>query len=122
MKVVIKKSIRTTLITLIAVLMSTLSFAEAPVAETKVYWIDVRSAEEYAQGHHSQAVNIPHTIIASKIEALTPDKSSAINVYCRSGKRAGIAQKTLQDMGYTKVTNIGGYQNAKAFDKGAEGF
>lgn len=76
--------------------------------------IDVRSAKEFESGHLEQAVNIPHTEIADKIADQVKDKDAKIEVYCKSGTRAGIAQKTLQDMGYTNVHNTGGYEDLKA--------
>ncbi|WP_041590145.1 rhodanese-like domain-containing protein [Teredinibacter turnerae] len=75
------------------------------------YWIDVRSADEYAGGHYSAAVNIPHTEIAARIGEVTDDKNADIHVYCRSGRRSGIAKETLEKMGYTQVTNEGGYSD-----------
>jgi phage shock protein E len=75
-------------------------------------WIDVRSAQEYSDGHVEQATNIPHNEIAAGISELTTDKDATIYVYCRSGRRSGIAQDTLEGMGYTQVTNIGGLEDA----------
>lgn len=79
-------------------------------------WIDVRSAEEYAQGHLQGALNITHDTLASRIKAIEPNKNAPIHLYCRSGRRAEVARKTLLDMGYTNVTNHGGYQ--ALYDKG----
>jgi len=75
--------------------------------------IDVRSAEEYSAGHIKGAVNIPDTEIAKEIENYTKDKSRKILLYCRTGRRAGIALETLTNLGYTNVENIGGYEDAK---------
>lgn len=75
-------------------------------------WIDVRSAQEYSDGHVEQAANIPHDEIATGITALTTDKDATIYVYCRSGRRSGIARDTLEEMGYTQVVNIGGLEDA----------
>ena len=72
-------------------------------------WIDVRTAEEYATGHHPQAINIPYNEIAEKIAAYADSKEQPINLYCRSGRRAGIAKDTLEALGYSKVANLGGY-------------
>lgn len=72
-------------------------------------WIDVRTAEEYAEGHVAGAVNIPHEIIGSQIKAITGDVDSDIRVYCKSGRRSGIAKDTLSGMGYSNVVNEGGY-------------
>jgi len=75
-------------------------------------WIDVRSAQEYSEGHVEQAVNIPYDEIAGGIAALSTNKDAAIYVYCRSGRRSGIAQTTLEEIGYTQVINIGGLDDA----------
>jgi phage shock protein E len=77
-------------------------------------WIDVRSADEYNTEHVSEAVNIPHTEISGRIDEVTTDKDALIYVYCRSGRRSGIAQTTLSEAGYTNVVNVGGLQDAQA--------
>lgn len=76
-------------------------------------WIDVRSAEEYASGHVSSAVNIPHTEIAARIGEVTTDKDALIYVYCRSGRRSGFALDVLEAAGYTNVVNAGGLEDAQ---------
>jgi phage shock protein E len=75
----------------------------------KAICIDVRTAEEYATGFYPGAINISYEVIGEKISAVAPDKSAEIHLYCRSGRRSGIALKTLMDMGYTHVINEGGY-------------
>jgi phage shock protein E len=75
-------------------------------------WIDVRSAEEYNTEHVSAAVNIPYTEINGRISAVTDDKDALIYVYCRSGRRSGIAQGTLEEAGFTNVKNIGSLEAA----------
>ncbi|MFA9487325.1 MULTISPECIES: rhodanese-like domain-containing protein [unclassified Mannheimia] len=74
-------------------------------------WIDVRSAEEFAQGHLENAVNIPHTEISTQITKLNLSKDEPIHVYCRSGRRSEIALDELKKLGYTNVTNQGGYND-----------
>jgi len=81
---------------------------------TEAIWIDVRSVDEYQSGHVSQAVHIPHTEIATRIEEVTRDKDAEIFVYCRSGRRSGIARETLIDLGYTNVVNAGGIEDARS--------
>lgn len=76
-------------------------------------WIDVRSADEYASGHISPAVNIPHVEIADRIGEVTADKDALIYLYCRSGRRSGFALDALEAAGYTNVVNVGGYEDAK---------
>ncbi len=92
-------------------------FSIAVVSEIRAeeaYWIDVRTAEEYNAGHVSQAVNIPYTEIATRIGEVTGDKDAPIYVYCRSGRRSGIARETLIAEGFSNVTNLGGLQDAQA--------
>jgi rhodanese-related sulfurtransferase len=67
--------------------------------------VDVRTAEEYSSGHIPGAMNIPYDIIASNLP--TPDKNALVIVYCRSGNRSGIAKKTLESLGYSRVVNFG---------------
>lgn len=86
--------------------------ATAEKAGTAI-WIDVRTAEEFNAGHLAGALHIPHEQIAAKIAAVTEDKNAEIYLYCRSGRRSGLALEALQAMGYSKVTNAGGYEALK---------
>ena len=43
-------------------------------------WIDVRSPEEFSQGHLPGALNIVHTDIATKIGSVTQDKNAEIKL------------------------------------------
>ncbi|MCA9213689.1 MAG: rhodanese-like domain-containing protein [Planctomycetales bacterium] len=83
-------------------------------AEAETLIIDVRSTEEWDSGHLSQAIHIPHTEIGTQIEAHAASKDAKIALYCRSGGRAGVAKTTLEELGYTNVENVGGYQDAQA--------
>lgn len=86
----------------------------AGIQAEEALWIDVRSAEEYHTARVSGAVNIPYTEIAGRIGEVTEDKDALIYVYCRSGRRSGIAKDTLESAGFTNVTNLGGLQDAQA--------
>ena len=77
-------------------------------------WIDVRTPEEYSQGHIKGAPNIPWQEFLERVHEIVPDKNTAVHLYCRSGRRSGIAQQAMQEMGYTKVTNQGGFEDIKA--------
>ena len=88
--------------------------AAAQPAKAKGIWIDVRTPEEYQEGHLADAVNIPHDQIANKISATAADKNAPIHLYCKSGRRAGLAKQQLEKMGYTNVSNHGGYQDLLA--------
>lgn len=75
------------------------------------FWIDVRTAEEYAQGHVKGSINIPFEEIGGQINNITHDVDSDVRVYCRTGRRSGIAKDTLNGMGYANVINEGGYED-----------
>mgnify|MGYP003608999192 CR=1 FL=1 len=70
--------------------------------------IDVRTAAEYQQAHIRQAINVPFDQINGRIAALTADRDAHIVLYCRSGRRSGIAEQTLRQLGYRQVENRGG--------------
>lgn len=92
---------------------------ESPVAKDQALqprtgvWIDVRTAKEYESGHLSGAVHIPYDMIGNQIAAVVPDKAAEIHLYCRTGRRSGMALKTLENMGYTNVVNEGSYAKLK---------
>lgn len=75
------------------------------------YWIDVRTTDEFNAGHIEGATHIPYEEIAQRIAEVTSDKNATINLYCRTGRRSGIAQETLQAMGFTNAVNQGGYED-----------
>ena len=79
--------------------------------KTRGVWIDVRSAQEFAQGHLENAVNIPYDELTDNIATLVTDKDHPIHLYCRSGSRANIALQTLKKLGYRNVINHGGYED-----------
>ena len=69
-----------------------------------------RIHREFKSGHLARAINIPYDEIGSRIRSVTDDKNREIVLYCRSGRRSGIALRTLKEMGYTKLENAGGYE------------
>ena len=73
--------------------------------------IDVRTKDEFKSGHLEKAINIPYTEIEEQIKSITKDTYKNIVVYCKSGRRSGIAQKKLLKMGYKNVVNGGGYKD-----------
>ena len=70
--------------------------------------LDVRTQEEYDQGHIPGAILIPDTEIKAKAEEALTDKDQLILVYCRSGRRSKIAAEALADLGYTNIKEFGG--------------
>ena len=70
--------------------------------------LDVRTQEEYDEGHIPGATQISHEEIAEKAEEMLPDKNQLILVYCRSGRRSKIAAEALAELGYTNIKEFGG--------------
>ena len=70
--------------------------------------LDVRTQEEYDQGHIPGAIVISHEKIAEKAEEVLTDKDQLILVYCRSGRRSKIAAEALVELGYTNIKEFGG--------------
>ena len=69
--------------------------------------LDVRTQEEYDQGHIPGAILISHEEIAEKAEDVLTDKDQLILVYCRSGRRSKIAAEALVELGYTNIKEFG---------------
>lgn len=69
--------------------------------------LDVRTPQEYREGHIPGSINIPLQQLDKVIDAYE-NKAAPLFVYCRSGARSRQAAAVLQSMGYTNVTNIGG--------------
>lgn len=84
----------------------------AVVLPEKYLLFDVRTLEEYEVGHLAGAVLIPYDTIRERISVVAPDKSVQIYLYCHSGRRASMAQQTMQKLGYTHVDNLGGISSA----------
>ena len=70
--------------------------------------LDVRTQEEYDQGHIPGAVLIPDTEIEAKAEEVLTDKDQLLLVYCRSGRRSKLAAEALVELGYTNIKEFGG--------------
>lgn len=70
--------------------------------------LDVRTEEEYAEGHIPNAILIPDYEIEAKAEELLNDKNELILVYCRSGRRSKLAAERLIELGYTNIKEFGG--------------
>ena len=71
--------------------------------------LDVRTQDEYDQGHIPGAILIPDTEIKAKAEDVLTDKDQLILVYCRSGRRSKqAAAEILAELGYTNIKEFGG--------------
>ena len=70
--------------------------------------LDVRTEEEFAEGHIKDAILIPDDEITEKAESILTDKDQQILVYCRSGRRSKNAASRLVELGYSNVKEFGG--------------
>ena len=68
--------------------------------------LDVRSPQEYDEGHLEHAMLLPSYEIKQKANEMLSNKEQIIIVYCSTGNRSIKAQKILTNMGYTKVYNL----------------
>ena len=68
--------------------------------------IDVRSPQEYKEGHIGGAISIPEYEMKRNAEDILKDKKKNIVVYCSSGGRSKKAQKLLKKLGYDHVYNL----------------
>ena len=81
---------------------------EAFAQEGSYIIVDVRRADEYAQGHIPGAINIANEEIIDDDPAELSDKDQLIYVYCRSGRRSQEAAAKLAALGYSNVIEFGG--------------
>lgn len=68
--------------------------------------LDVRSKQEYLQGHYSTSINIPSDTITKKFSKKYPNKEIKILVHCASGFRAANIANVLKSYGYTNVYSL----------------
>lgn len=70
--------------------------------------LDVRTVEEYNDGHIPNAICIPNETISEDVINKLPNKEQLLLIYCRSGNRSKQAANKLQELGYTKLVEFGG--------------
>ena len=78
--------------------------------EQQALIVDVRTPEEFADGHYPGAINIPHESILDGLNQLGVTTSTAVILYCRSGNRSGQAEQALREKGFTEARNAGGLE------------
>ncbi len=71
-----------------------------------VILIDVRSPQEYNEGHLNGAILLPEYELLKKAPDEIKDKNAKIVIYCTTGNRSKKAQRMLQDLGYKNVYNL----------------
>ncbi len=87
-----------------------ISLQQAAKAQ-KFILLDVRSTEEFNQGHIPGAINISHDKIIDNLSMLTAYKNTEIIIYCRSGRRAGVAADLLAEHGFMQLSHLTGDMN-----------
>jgi rhodanese-related sulfurtransferase len=78
--------------------------------DPSLFLLDVRTPQEFASGHVPGAVNVPYDQVASHLAEIPKDKD--VVLYCRSGRRAGLAADVLAANGYTKLGHLQGDMEA----------
>ena len=84
-----------------------LSMINAPKSEAYVI-LDVRSAEEFSEGHLPGAINVSHDQIEQHLTDLSQHKDTLVVVHCRSGRRAQVAETALINNGFSKLQHLAG--------------
>ena len=69
--------------------------------------LDVRTRQEYREGHIPKSVNLPLQSL-DNVDEIIENENVPIFVYCHSGSRSRQAEAILRQMGYNHVKNIGG--------------
>ena len=83
-------------------------FMEALKGDSAAILVDVRTPQEFAEGHLPGAVNVELDRLPDLAPGLLPDKNAHLLVYCRSGNRSGFAVSILDQMGYSRLVNMTG--------------
>lgn len=74
----------------------------------KVLVVDVRSPAEFAAGHVPGAINLPVDTLTGSEPVLKDRKQMPVVLYCKSGRRAGIAAAALEKQGFTRLEHLTG--------------
>lgn len=92
--------------------------AKALAEGRRALLVDVRDAAEVqASGKAKGALHVSRGLLEFRADPESPmhdaafDRGRTIIVYCASGGRSALAGKTLKDMGYADVRNLGGFRD-----------
>lgn len=77
-------------------------------SEKSAVLLDVRTQQEYNEGHIPNSLLIPLDGLKESVESKIPDKEAKTLIYCRSGSRSKQAADILISKGYKNVYNLGG--------------
>ncbi len=73
--------------------------------------VDVRTPEEFNEGHIENAINLPVDEIEDRALEVLPNKKETYLIYCRSGNRSAQGAKILENMGYEIIYDFGGIKD-----------
>jgi rhodanese-related sulfurtransferase len=92
--------------------------AKEMIAKGNVLVVDLRDGPEVqASGKVAGAVHVSRGMLEFRADPEVPShdknfsKDKTVLVYCASGGRSALGGKTLKDMGYTQVYNLGGFKD-----------
>lgn len=80
--------------------------AGTAIGKGGVQFIDVRTVEEFKEGHARSAINVPLDGLTESLGKLS--KEQPIYVICRTGSRSAAASQILKENGFTEIYNIKG--------------
>ena len=80
----------------------------ADAVRDEALFLDVREADEYAQGAVPGAMHLPRGFLELQVEGRVPDKDRKIVVYCAGGTRSALAAQALGQLGYSDVASMAG--------------
>lgn len=89
-----------------AELMERLNAGRAPIL------VDVRTPQEYRNGHVPGAINIPVQELDARVGELGVYRDTELVLYCETGMRAGHAERMLQQQGFTQIRSLDGDMGA----------
>lgn len=78
---------------------------EPAAAPAEVLYVDVRTPEEFAEGHVAGAVNIPHDRMAARWGEIAAHRDRPVVLYCRTGRRSEMALDVLRERGFSDLRN-----------------
>ena len=87
---------------------ATAAAPQTPPAPAGLVIVDVRTQQEYDAGHVQGAILIPYDQMEQRWQELQQYRDQPLLLYCRSGRRSGIAIDVLKSKGFTQLENGGG--------------
>jgi rhodanese-related sulfurtransferase len=79
--------------------------------EKGVQLVDVRTPQEFNQGHYPNAKNIDYLNNSFRAEIQKLDKSKPVAIYCKSGNRSSQAMEVMKQLGFKEIYELrGGYR------------